>query len=218
MVFFQDFSIRYPIKKKNQAEVDAWATLSYYTMTPWTGTNAWTNELVEMMKDGKNGPLLTRKNGTSVTFLREKKFWANWECFTEFSPWHKSRWGPRREMHPGRDSVLFRLWDWIPKTPPTFSNRSVPDWAMFSGEKMGRFGCFWDIPESQINGVLVKVVVVYNLPAKNVCIFLRFGKKWESELSFLNFETDKKCKNKMVCAPLLRNWSKQVWIWVEETY
>lgn len=33
------------------AEVDAWATLSYYTMTPWTGTNAWTNELVEMMKD-----------------------------------------------------------------------------------------------------------------------------------------------------------------------
>ena len=52
-------------------------------------------------------------------------------------------------------------------------------------EKMGRFGCFWDIPESQINGVLVKVVVVYNLPAKNVCIFFAFWKQMGVGVVFL---------------------------------
>jgi len=33
------------------AEVDMWGASSYYTMIPWSGPNAWTNELVEMMKD-----------------------------------------------------------------------------------------------------------------------------------------------------------------------
>ena len=125
--------------------------------------------------------------------------------------------------------------------PLRFSNRSVPDWAMISGEKTddwevkrlkkwGDFGeevvALWMNIEPHLFGHrrvpnkrrFGKGCGCLQSSCENDCIFLRIEKNGESELSFLNFETDKKCKNKMVCTPLLRNWSKQVWIWVEETY